>query len=376
MLTETGELRTVTRVILVVYGMFDLDFFSHALPPFCVSHHLKLYHRALLGYITAFYPILLIVMTWICIQLHDRNCRVIVYLWRPFHRCFIRLRRGWDTTNDLIDVFATFFLLSYVKFLNQLALVSPTKIYTYSLNGDYSYFNYTSNIDNTISIFSIKYITGSLFAMLVSFIFNILPLLILVLYPFGKFRRILSKLRLDRLALMIFVERFHCCYKNGLDGRRDMRYFSGIYFFLVIAILIAPQLLFYTFSFDRWLIRGTIFLVTALLIALCQPYKITCMNVCDTLLLSHIAMFCFILLSGGGVKYFDTFIHIFILIPFAILVFVICFKCILKACNSFFIKSLGQCQLSRLAAQNADRNDSSCPSREPRISVHSYGSIN
>ena len=378
MLSETGELRTVARVILVVYGMFDLDFFTHALPPFCVSHHLKLYDRALLGYITAFYPILLIVLTWICIQLHDRNFRVIVYLWRPFHRCFIRLRRGWDTTNDLIDVFATFFILSYVKILNQFALVSPTKIFTYSLNGDYSYFNYTSDIDNTISIFSVKYITGSLFAMLVSFIFNFLPLLLLVLYPFGKFRRILSKLRLDRLALMIFVERFHCCYRNGLDGRRDMRYFSGIYFFLVIAISIAPQLLFYTLSFDRWLIKGAIFLVTALLIALCQPYKITYMNVCDTLLLSHYSMFCFTLISGGGVKYFDTFIHIFILIPFAILVVVICFKCILKACNSFFIKSLGQYQLSRLAAacQNADRNDPSCPSREPRISVHSYGSIN
>ena len=242
MLTETGELRTVARVILVVCGMFDLDFFSHALPQFCVSHHFKLYHRALLGYITAFYPMLLIVMTWICIKLHDRNFRVIVYLWRPFHRCFIRLRRGWDTTNDLIDVFATFFLLSYVKILIQFAhIVSPTKIFTYSLNGDYSYFNYTSNIDNTISISSVKYITGSLFAMLVSFILNVLPLLLLVLYPFGKFKRILSKLHLDRLALMIFVERFHCCYKNGLDGRRDMRYFSGIYFLLVIALSIVPQ---------------------------------------------------------------------------------------------------------------------------------------
>ena len=378
MLTETGELRTVTRVIFVVYGMFDLDFFSHALPPFCVSRHFKLYHRTILGYITAFYPILLIVITWICIKLHDRNFRVIVYLWRPFHRCFIRLRRGWDTTNDLIDVFATFFLLSYVKILIQFAhIVSLTKIFTYSLNGDYSYFNYTSNIDNTISISSVKYITGSLFAMLVSFIFNFLPLLLLVLYPFGKFRRILSKLHLDRLALMIFVERFHCCYKNGLDGRRDMRYFSGIYFFLVIALSIAPPIFYYTLSFDKWLIRGTIFLVTALLIALCQPYKITYMNVCDTLLLSHFAMICFMLLSGRAVKYFDTFIHIFILIPFVILVVVICFKCMLKVCNSFFIKSLGQCQLSRLAAcQNADRNDSSCPPREPRmISVHSYGSI-
>ena len=56
---------------------------SNVVPPFCVSSNLSLYHRAILGYITAFYPMLLIVVTWICIELHDRNFRVIVYLWRP-----------------------------------------------------------------------------------------------------------------------------------------------------------------------------------------------------------------------------------------------------------------------------------------------------
>ena len=70
--TETGELRSVSKLILILYGTFNLDFFRHALPPLCISTHLKPVHRTLLGYnISAFYPLLLISLTWFCIKLHD-----------------------------------------------------------------------------------------------------------------------------------------------------------------------------------------------------------------------------------------------------------------------------------------------------------------
>ena len=52
--TNEGHLRLVTRLILVFYGIFNLDFMSNAVPPFCVSSNLSLYHRAILGYITAY----------------------------------------------------------------------------------------------------------------------------------------------------------------------------------------------------------------------------------------------------------------------------------------------------------------------------------
>ena len=157
--TKTGDTRAVTKVILVLYGIFDLDSISHAVPPFCVSKNLRLYHRVFLGYITAFYPIMLILITWVCIELHDRNFRMIVYLWRPFHRCFVRLRRGWDTKNDLIDVFASFLLLSFVKIMYQTVIMfSITRLDTYSLSGEHLYYSYVSNIDNSIPITSAKYI--------------------------------------------------------------------------------------------------------------------------------------------------------------------------------------------------------------------------
>ena len=92
--------------------MVAQKFIRYIVPPFCISANLQVIHILLLGFISAVYPIVLVILTWVCIELHGRNFRRLVLLWKPFHRCFVRLRRGWDTKSDIIDVFASFFLLS------------------------------------------------------------------------------------------------------------------------------------------------------------------------------------------------------------------------------------------------------------------------
>ena len=375
--TKTGNANAVTKLILVLYGIFDLDFISHAVPPFCVSKDLRLYHRVFLGYITAFYPIMLIIITWICIELHDHNFRMIVFLWRPFHRCFVQLRRGWDTKNDLIDVFATFLLLSFVKIMYQTVIMfSTTRLATFSLSGEYLYHSYVSNIDNSIPITSAKYIIAVISALVIWIIFNLLPILLLFLYPFGMFRRMLSKLRLDRISLTIFTEKFHCCYRDGLDGKKDMRYFSGIHYFLVIPLLLFPSLMSYIFKFDLLFITGTILLIAALLIVLCRPYKKMYMNVCDTLLLSHLAMICF-MFSQKKIRYFIPFMQVLFLLPFAVLVFVVCFRLFCKVRRSLFNRSLCLSHYLPHCCLKADTDDSSCSYKGPKVfrSLQSYGAI-
>ena len=65
-----------------------------------------------------------------------------------------------------------------------------------------------SDVDNSIPITSAKYIIAVISALVICIIFNILPILLLLLYPFGRFRKMLSKLRLDRISLTIFTEKF------------------------------------------------------------------------------------------------------------------------------------------------------------------------
>ena len=97
-------------------------------------------HVFFLGYVSAFYPFLLMLLTWLCVELHGRNFRPIVHLWRPFHGCFICLRRSWNTKSDLIDVFASFFLLLYSKILYQVILTFDyQQIIDYFLMDDHTY---------------------------------------------------------------------------------------------------------------------------------------------------------------------------------------------------------------------------------------------
>ena len=83
-----------------------------------------------LDYLLAFYPLILILFMYFLVEVYDRNFRLFVWLWRPFHRCFVHFRRNWNIRTSLVDAFATFLLLSYVKLLSvSVDLLSPVTLF-------------------------------------------------------------------------------------------------------------------------------------------------------------------------------------------------------------------------------------------------------
>ena len=113
----TGFPYAALKVLLILCGIWSLDFFRPVIPPFCVSHNIKTVHALALEYLVAFYPIFLILLTYVCIKLHDNNFRPVVWLWKPFHRHFVYFRRRWDPKASIINAFTTFLLLSFSKIL-------------------------------------------------------------------------------------------------------------------------------------------------------------------------------------------------------------------------------------------------------------------
>ena len=87
-------------------------------------------HTLALEYVVAIYPLVLTVVIYLCIQMHDRGVRLMVCVWRPFHVCFARFRRKWDPKGSVIHAFATFLLLSYSKLLTvSYSLLGATELY-------------------------------------------------------------------------------------------------------------------------------------------------------------------------------------------------------------------------------------------------------
>ena len=119
---------TATKILKVFYSFWNLDLFRSIIPDICLN--VTTLQALALDYFIALYPFVLIIISYILIELHDRRYAVIVILWKPFHKVLSVFRKTWDIRTSVIDSFATFFLLSYVKVLSVSAdLLIPTKIY-------------------------------------------------------------------------------------------------------------------------------------------------------------------------------------------------------------------------------------------------------
>ena len=90
----------------------DLQYFRFVIPPLCLSTKLTSIHIELFGLATAIYPIILVVITCILMELHARNYRIIHILWKPISIPLKKLNITSVTSDALIHTFATFILLS------------------------------------------------------------------------------------------------------------------------------------------------------------------------------------------------------------------------------------------------------------------------
>ena len=298
------------KIVLTVYDIWNLHFFRYLIPPFCVSSRLKPIHVAFMSYISVFYPLCLIVMTWVGVELYDRNFKPLVCLCRPLVRCLARLRRGQNARSDLINVFASFFLLSFSKVLFQFIFLL---IYqrVYMLNGS-SFLGESFAVEYDLSVpyGSTEHMVFAVPSVLIFCVLNFLPTLVLFLYPFRLFRALLSKCKLDGIALNTFVEKFYGCYRNGLDGGKDMRSYAGLYF-VVRVMLLLPNLVggwLHISQDDPFYLRCVFLTIPGVFVALCRPYKVAYMNVLDTLLLVHLGLLCPLVKSYGTFERHTDFV--------------------------------------------------------------------
>ena len=266
----------------VLYGIWSTDFFRFLIPPFCASNQLGPIHVIALEYIVAFYPLFLTAVTYVCIQLHTRECRVIVCLWRPFGRCLGCFRETWDPTKSLVHAFSSFLLLSYSKILFvSLQLLAQTRLYepTGEQVGTMVYY------DASLVYFGSTHLPFALLAIFILSVFVVLPALVLLLYPTRAFQSCLGYCRVRWHVLHAFADTFNGYYKNGTEGTKDCRYFAGLYLIFRIVLLIGIASFFGPYS---WFVSILSSSTASLLFALLRPYNNNWFNVWDSLMFALI----------------------------------------------------------------------------------------
>ena len=219
------------KIVALLYGIWNLDFIRPLDLGICLETS-SLFNLTL-DLLVAVYPLLLMIVTYLMIHLYDCNFRPLVMLWRPFGRMFSLFRDKWDIRSSVIDSFATFFLLSNVKFLSVVCdLLYPVQTYQLSSSGN---FNHTWRLyyDANIPYFGSTHLPYAILAIVVLAVFVLLPVLILMLYPFRWFQKILNVLPVRWHVLHIFMDSFQGCYKDGTEpGTRDCRWFASVFFII------------------------------------------------------------------------------------------------------------------------------------------------
>ena len=261
----------IAKIVLSFYGMWNLDFFRPFYNNLCLG--IGVLPTIALDYTIALYPLLLIVITHLLMMLHDKNCRLVVRMWRPFQKMFSLLGRNFKVQTSLIDAYATLFFLSSMKFfLVSFDLLLPTVIHHVYPN-DYNYtigLHYEANV----RYFGEEHVPYAILAISVACVFYIFPVALLVFYPFRWFQKCLNLFPFRWYILHTFMDSFQGCYKNGMgEDTHDYRWFSSTFFlfrmihFLILGI--SPDII-----VSLALVNLVVILFVVILATL-QPFKAT-----------------------------------------------------------------------------------------------------
>ena len=210
--------------------MWSLDFFRNIIPPFCVDERLTNIHVLLIEVLPPLYLLLLILLTYMCIELHARNFYVVVKLWKPFNRCVAKVRRSYDPKASIFNAFSAFILLSCSNILFICYNL------TYSVKIVQSFFNSSEPfpIEYQLSYYEPdkpikKQMVYFVPLFVLTFLLVFIPILVLLLYPVRLFRKILLFICCKDLRCMqSFVDTFQGHYKDGTNGTCDYRALASL----------------------------------------------------------------------------------------------------------------------------------------------------
>ena len=338
-LREIPEYSFVARLTMVHMAMWNLDFFRSLTVNICLE--LSMLQILFLDYAIALYPFVLLIVTYVLIELHARGCVAIAYLWRPFQVCFARLPITMDTRPSIVKAFATLLLFSYVKLLNTTMItLLPVVVYNaqQQIVGVYVYY------DASYEYFSKEHLPYALMGIFVFLVFVLFPLILFCLYPTSCFQRCLTCCNLNSHKLRTFIDTFQGHFKDGTEpGSRDYRWFAAVNFLVRIIVsyicyAIVEDITIYTLAAIGGIILGV-------LMILLQPYKSQGANTYHSLLALSLSLGCLLATivyqqTAKARWIYDTAIYLLavitnlpILIAVAYVVYYICRPC-MKKCHS------------------------------------------
>ena len=266
------------NILIMIYSIWNLDFFRSLYPPFCLHPKLTSLQVLMLDYLVAVYPMVLVFLTYIFVKF-DERFRLTMYLCWPVYKCLRYFRKELDIKSSLISAFATMLLLSYVKILNVTANILSSG-YHYDMYGNYGHL-YVYYDTNTLYL-SREHLPYFMTAIAMSLVFNIIPLLLLCMYPCRCFRICLNSTGFQCQVLHTFMDTFQGSYKHK---PLNFRGFTALYF---IAQIVNLTIYIVTGEQAYHPLSCYLLIFVVILLAIARPHKNKWHNVIDITLFTSV----------------------------------------------------------------------------------------
>ena len=271
-------LASLLKVLLMLFEVWNTSVLKPVIPPFCISDKMTGIHVLLLNSFSALYPVLLVIVSMLVIELHAENKFVCVLL-KPFGYLLKKVNVTTITSDAIIRAFATFIFLSSIKNLFAFyAMTRSTKVYRSTDGSVYKEVLYS---DSTVEYLSHSHIILMVIPLVQCLFLVFIPSALLFVYP-TRLYRLLSRCISARKQLVIttFVESLNGCFKNGLKDTRDYRSVAGVLIFglplfsvwiLIIEVLIDDQ-------YNMNILYCFVASLLSLLLSYTRPLKSTAAN--------------------------------------------------------------------------------------------------
>ena len=358
------------------YSIWSLDFLlSSSFYPFCLFPGMTTIQVIAFQYISAVYPLLVILFTFAWLEMYSRGVRLVFYITRPMLHLLARLSQRINIKQSLPDTFAVMYVLSSTQLARVSALLlTPTTLAIYNTTTSKSRYEAAFYYDASLPYFGEGHLFYGILAIVVLAVLVIAPTVLLLLYPFRFFQWLLSLARLNRPSIAAVVDAFSGSLRNGstVDGI-DARFFAGV---LLIFRIFFVSLYSIPLGTDQSMkdiilvIECGVSMTLAGLILLVRPYRINCTNITD--------FFIFINLGLGAlisvfISIFSSLVSMFANIPSPvaiIMVLLLYLPCFGLACFLLYLiwrKLIKDCLRRNTATVTKDEEDGDEAERAPLL---------
>ena len=271
-----SPLVTLSRISMTISSVWGLLFFRFIVPPFCISSRLTGIHVSMLGYVTALFPLGLIIIVYVGYETNVQNMRGIRCMCNLLKKLYSKMNKNMSNThNSVIRAFATFIIMSITLVTFQThSIVSSRSIY--NVNGQV--IRRVLYADPTIESYSPSHYPYLFSAVFLMFVLVLCPALVLIVYPTPLYEVLTRHISpRKQIAIKIFAETFQECFKDSLSGTKDYRILPGLSILTGVIYVITIGVANHS-SPGSYFIVGFLYIVLSLAVSLARPCKTAIAN--------------------------------------------------------------------------------------------------